>query len=167
MTSNSLVSQQENDIIDVAEVMLLENDEFEPIEFPLKHVFIPGFYCRQIFMPAGSRLTSQIHKTRHPYVISQGKLVIYNKGECVELEAPVTGITNPGTRRILYIKEDTIFTTFHPFSTITGEENSYSKEEKKKLVDDLEELLIEKRINPLIGMSYAELKEEQKKLSHV
>lgn len=167
MTSdNSLVSKRENDLIDVVEVMLLEDEELEPIEFPLTHVFIPGFYIRQIFMPSGSKLTSQIHKTRHPYVISQGKLIIYNKGEAVELVAPITGITNPGTRRILWIISDTIFTTFHAFPCITGEEGSWDPERKEKLIDELEELLIEKRDNPLIGMSYKELKEAQKQLSH-
>jgi hypothetical protein len=30
------------------------------------------------------------------------------------IEAPFTGITKPGTRRVLLIVEDTIWTTFHP-----------------------------------------------------
>jgi hypothetical protein len=31
----------------------------------------------------------------------------------VRLRAPYTGITTPGTQRIIYIHEDTIWTTFH------------------------------------------------------
>jgi quercetin dioxygenase-like cupin family protein len=166
MTYNSLVSNEENQLLDAVEVSLLNMEGTVPIDFPLKHSFVPGFYVRQIFMPKGSKLTSQIHKSRHPYYISQGRLIIWNKGEAVEITAPYTGITEPGTRRYLKILEDTIFTTFHSFPQITGEENNYTDAEKMEIVSEIEKLLAEQRINPLVGMSYKELKSEQKSLSH-
>jgi hypothetical protein len=82
---------------------------------PVKHHFTPGLYCREIFMPAGAVLTSMIHNTEHPFVVSQGRCSVYNEGtgETMEIVAPHFGITLPGTRRLLFIHEDTIWTTFH------------------------------------------------------
>lgn len=82
--------------------------------FRLNHIFTPGLYVREIFMPKGMLLTSRIHLTEHPFVISCGVASIWDdeKG-WVTMSAPHTGITKPGTRRILYIHEDTIFSTFH------------------------------------------------------
>lgn len=88
---------------------------------PLTHRFTPGMYIREIFMPAGSVVVSKIHKTTHPFVISQGVVSVYDqsKGTSETLSAPHTGITGPGTQRLLYIHEDTIWTTFH----VTDETN--------------------------------------------
>lgn len=84
------------------------------IECPLRHSFVPGFYVRQIFMPAGSLVISKIHKTEHPYVITRGKVSVWIEGVGVQnLRAPFTGITKPGTRRVLYVHEDCLWTTFH------------------------------------------------------
>ncbi len=102
------------------------------LEMPVTHSFVPGFYVRQIFMPAGAVLTSKIHKTEHPYVITKGRVrVLTEDGGIVELAAPHSGITKPGTRRLLEILEDTVWTTFHP-TDLTD-------------VDAIEEAIIEKR----------------------
>ncbi len=84
------------------------------VDCPLKHVFTPGLYAREIFMPAGTMIVSRVHKTRHPFVISLGHVAVWTEERgMVELRAPFSGVTEPGTRRILYVFEDTIWTTFH------------------------------------------------------
>lgn len=85
-------------------------------ELPVKHHFTPGLYAREIFMAAGMVLTSKIHNTEHPFVVSKGRCSVYNEltGDSVLIEAPYFGITYPGTRRLLFIHEDTVWTTFHP-----------------------------------------------------
>lgn len=89
---------------------------------PLTHRFTPGLYIREIVMPAGAVVVSKIHKTEHPFVISKGKVSVWTENEgTVTFEAPHTGITKPGTRRILYIHQDTIWTTFHPTDKTTPE----------------------------------------------
>jgi hypothetical protein len=64
-------------------------------------------------MPAGSLLTSMKHKTRHPFLIESGKLRVMDQTGVVDYEAPVLGITEAGTKRVLYIYEDTTWVTFH------------------------------------------------------
>ena len=84
-------------------------------DLPLKHTFTPGLYIRQIFIPARTILTSRIHLTEHPYVISKGDISVWTKEVgTVRLRAPYSGVTRPGTRRLLFAHEDTIWTTYHP-----------------------------------------------------
>lgn len=92
-----------------------EMAQFEPIEAPVINRFTPGLYSREIFMPAGSLITSKIHKTEHPFVVLSGKVSVWtNDGDRVDIEGPYVGTTYPGTRRVLYIHEDTRWITFHP-----------------------------------------------------
>jgi hypothetical protein len=85
-------------------------------EFPVKHRFTPGLYIREIFMPKGSLIVSKIHKTEHPFVVSQGsaRIISDDSGHIETVSAPHCGITKPGTRRVLFIVEDCVWTTFHP-----------------------------------------------------
>jgi len=85
-------------------------------DLEIVHRFTPGLYSREMRVKAGSMVTSKIHKTRHPFVVSQGHLTVWNPatGECVEIRAPYHGVTEPGTRRVALIHADTIWTTFHP-----------------------------------------------------
>lgn len=86
-------------------------------ELPVEHKFFPGLYARTIFMPAGAMIVSKIHRTEHPYVVTEGQALVWTaeKG-AVHIMAPHMGRTTPGTRRILYILENCTWTTFHPVS---------------------------------------------------
>lgn len=122
--------------LDRLELAMLEG--FPVVEMPLKHRFTPGIYAREIFMKAGTLCTSKIHKIQHPFVVLEGKVSVYNvlDGSVVHLEAPHVGITEPGTRRLLYIHEDCRWITFHPNPDNTED------------LDDLEMQLIERRELP-------------------
>ncbi len=90
-------------------------ERFEPVDMPVTHRFTPGLYAREIFMPAGTLLTSKIHKTEHPFVVLSGKVSVWTgDGDEELIEGPHVGITKPGTRRVLYTHEDTRWITFHP-----------------------------------------------------
>jgi len=80
---------------------------------PLKHTFVDGAYIREIFMPKGIIITSKIHKICHPYFIMKGDCSVLTDEGVARLKAPYHGITQPGTKRILYIHEDTIWITVH------------------------------------------------------
>ncbi len=110
---SGLAPEDAMQLVDQVEKVLV--DSGAPIlEFPVIHRFTPGMYIREIFMPAGSLLTSKIHNTEHPYVISKGKVSVWTGDDgVVTLKAPHTGITKPGTRRVLFTHEDTTWVTFH------------------------------------------------------
>ena len=104
--NNQLLNQLEQELV----------DRFPAVECPVIHRFTPGMYSREIMMPAGSLITSKIHRTEHQFVVLSGLCRVYNAEDdsFLELSAGHVGITYPGTRRVLYMLEDTRWVTFHP-----------------------------------------------------
>lgn len=104
-------------IMDIEEKMLksshLLDHKSEDDGFRLKHTFTPGLYVREFTMPAGTMVTSRIHMHEHPFVISKGKVSVYDGESIVTYTAPYQGVTKVGTKRILFNHEETVWTTFH------------------------------------------------------
>lgn len=124
-----------DEIIDAVEAIIAQHP---PVDCPLVHRFTNNMYIREIFMPAGSLITSKIHKTEHPFVISKGSCTVWtDEGESMTLSAPYCGITKPNTRRVLFIHEDCVWTTFH----VTD----------KKTPEEVEDDIIQKHDNPLLS----------------
>ena len=80
---------------------------------PVKHSFADGCYIREIFNPAGLLLVTKIHKKKHPYFLMKGKMSILTEEGVKHVEAPHHGITNPGTKRVIYTHTDCVFITVH------------------------------------------------------
>ena len=84
------------------------------IQMPVSHHFPPGLYVRQITIPKGTLLTSREHLHRHPFFISEGDISVTSETEgVVRYVAPFAGITEAGTRRVLFAHETTVWTTVH------------------------------------------------------
>ena len=162
-----MIIRENDDRLDELEVAMLEN--FEPVHCLTTHMFTDGMYIREIFMPAGSLITSKVHKTEHPYIVSYGKVAVSIDGnEWIEITAPYTNITKPGTRRVLYILEDCIWTTFHKVDDMKSEYNDLNDDEKENIVKEIEEKILEPHINYLTGtdikQEYLKVLEETKKI---
>jgi hypothetical protein len=133
-----------------------ETDELEaamqdcaPVNCPLTHTFTPGMYSRTIFMPAGTLITSLVHRTEHQFIISAGiALVKIRAGEWERLAAPHIGITKPKTRRILYIEQDCLWTTFHRVDISPKDDSEESISEAVRLIENE---IIEPHENKLLG----------------
>lgn len=112
--------------VDQAEAAMvngLASGVFVPIECAWEHRFTPGLYTRTITMPAGALITSKIHRTEHPFVIRRGRVRVWDRVHGVqELTDGHLGITQPGTRRVLFCLEETVWTTFHPTDKTTVDE---------------------------------------------
>lgn len=90
----------------------------ETLDLPLSHKFTTNLYSREIFLPADALVTSKIHKTQHQFVLLQGKASVWtNDGDEVVISAPYVGVTEAGTRRVVYAHEDCRWITFHPTKT--------------------------------------------------
>ena len=162
-----MIIRENDDRLDELEVAMLEN--CEPVHCLTTHRFTDGMYIREIFMPAGSLITSKIHKTEHPYIVSYGKVAVsIDSEDWNEITAPYTGITKPGTRRVLYIIEDCIWTTFHRIDDMKSEYNELGDEGKESIVKEIEEKLLEPHVNYLTGTDikteYLKALEETKKI---
>lgn len=133
-----------NGIIDAVQVAIGEETQ---VPCPIKHLFTPGLYIREIIMPTGIIAVSKIHNSCHPFVVSKGCYAVVNalSGIPEVIEAPYTGVTIKGSRRVFHIIEDVTLTTFHPFDFITGDENNWTDEQKEALAERIEEIIIDKR----------------------
>ena len=123
------------------------------IDIDIRHYFTKGLYCREMFVPAGVMLTSKIHRTEHPYIISMGSVSVVKKDDNGEdiygdyMEAPYFGVTYKGTRRVIYAHTDTIWTTIHPTTVIP---KSDSEEDILAAALEVEDIIIEPHKNKLL-----------------
>lgn len=86
----------------------------EPAALEFRHTFTPGMYAREMRAPKGALLISKVHFTTHPFVLSKGKLALWDDEHgVVDVCAPYSGITRAGTVRMALVLEDCIWTTFH------------------------------------------------------
>jgi hypothetical protein len=88
----------------------------------LTHTFAGGCYVREINMPKGQLMTTGIHKKEHPFFVLKGDVSILTDAGIVRIVAPYSGVTKPGTKRLIYINEDTIWATVHATDKETVEE---------------------------------------------
>lgn len=133
--------------IDQLEKALLDN--CETVVCPLIHRFVPGMYIREIFMPQGAIVTSQIHRTTHPFFILKGKVSVFSENDGEQfLEAPYSGITTPNTKRVIKVHEDTVWITCHPTDI---QPKNDSEEARLEAVNLIGEQIIEPHINEYLG----------------
>lgn len=81
--------------------------------YPVTHHFADGQYAREIFIPKHSIVIGKIHKHAHPNVISLGDVTVVTEFGIKRMKAPLTFVSQPGTKRALITHEDTIWTTNH------------------------------------------------------
>ena len=85
-----------------------------PAACPVQHHFAPGAYGREMTLPAGLVVVGKIHKHAHMNVISKGRVQVFTEQDGVlELAAPCTFVSSPGTKRVVHVLEETVWTTVH------------------------------------------------------
>jgi hypothetical protein len=80
------------------------------------HAFGPHCYIRGLPMPAGLLIIGRLHKSRHQFQLTRGTVLIDNGDGPVELTAdlaPITLITEPGTKRAIVAITDAYVQTVH------------------------------------------------------
>jgi quercetin dioxygenase-like cupin family protein len=91
-----------------------EMDNCPQIEQPLTHHFTDGLYGREIFNPKGCLIVTKEHRQANFSFILRGSLEVITEDGRKTLKAPAFFKTVPGTKRVLYSLEDTVFITVHP-----------------------------------------------------
>ena len=86
------------------------------------HDFADGQYIRSITMPKGLLVATKIHLKNHPFFVMKGKCSVYSEDGVEVIEAPHQGITHSGTKRVLYIHEECVWTTVHRTDKLSVEE---------------------------------------------
>ena len=89
-------------------------DHLEGDCFPLDHSFAPGVYARTITLPADSVIVGKLHRHAHHNFIQRGKVSVLTEEGPKTLQGPCHFVSFPGTKRVVYAHEETVWTTIHP-----------------------------------------------------
>lgn len=91
-----------------AQMRMMEQLPIKPV-----HHFADGLYAREITIRAGTILTGKVHSTEHLNIVSQGRIAVWTEDGMKIVAAPCTLISRPGTKRVGFALEDTVWTTIH------------------------------------------------------
>lgn len=111
----------------------------------LRHTFSPGVYVRELEIPRGAIVIGHLHKTEHVNMLIKGRMSVVVDGKLVEVSAPFVVNSLPGTRKIGFAHEDSVWANVHA----TNETD----------LEKLEDALIEKsdtfKVHELEAISHA------------
>tara|TARA_R100000541_G_scaffold33012_1_gene41704 strand:+ start:3439 stop:3891 length:453 start_codon:yes stop_codon:yes gene_type:complete len=104
--------------------------------FPLKHTFADGIYVRQMSMDKGTIVVGAIHKHLHVWFLLTGHISVATEETTEDYIAPCYVVATPGTKRVIYANEESIFVNIHKNPT-----NSQNIEwlEKEIVAKDIKE----------------------------
>tara|TARA_R110002012_G_scaffold238407_1_gene412231 strand:+ start:880 stop:1323 length:444 start_codon:yes stop_codon:yes gene_type:complete len=97
-------------------------------EIPITHKFADQLYIRQMDMKAGQIVVGAIHNHLHVWFLMTGRVLINNNGNKIEHIAPCYTVSKPGSRRVIYAVEDSIFINVHKNPTNTKDIKKLEKE---------------------------------------
>lgn len=121
------------------EALETQIEKMPQAECPVRHIFAPGIYAREMTIPAGVVLTGAVHRTEHLNIVSKGRITVSTDDGMKEVRAPYTFVSKPGTKRVGYAHEETVWTTIHATTTTD--------------LDELVEELTESTAKQLLGGS--------------
>jgi hypothetical protein len=148
MQQVSAIFEADTDYDHKIDELELYMSKFPLVECPVKHVFTENLYTRTIFMEQGTLVISMKHRFRHQYSVLAGSAWVFIEGKWEHIEAPYMGITEAGTRRVLYIERGCIWSTSH---VVEFTPESDSEEDVAEAVMANFDNLYVKRVNPLLG----------------
>jgi hypothetical protein len=80
---------------------------------PLKHLFAPGAYGRQITVPKDHWVIGKIHKHAHLNFLMQGRVAVLTEDGLMVMQAPFSFVSRPGAKRLVLALEETVWATVH------------------------------------------------------
>tara|TARA_R110000744_G_scaffold376660_1_gene491053 strand:- start:448 stop:897 length:450 start_codon:yes stop_codon:yes gene_type:complete len=109
--------------------------------FPLKHTFADGIYVRQMSMNKGSVVVGAIHKHLHVWFLLTGKIRVGTEESFEDYISPCYVVATPGTKRVIYAMEESIFVNIHKNPTNSQDIDFLEKEIVAKDFKEYEEYI--------------------------
>ena len=109
--------------------------------FPLKHTFADGIYVRQMSMKPGSIVVGAIHKHLHVWFLLTGNISVATEENTEDYIAPCYVVATPGTKRVIYANEESIFVNIHKNPTNSQDIEWLEKEIVAKDFKEYEEYI--------------------------
>ena len=117
----------------------------DSVIFPLKHSFADGVYIREMSMNKGSLLVGAIHNHLHVWFLMSGHITVATEEESIEYIAPCPIIATPGSKRVIYANENTVFVNIHKNPTNCRSIEELEKDIVSKTFEDYEEYINKKQ----------------------
>lgn len=96
-------------IEELEEAMLpLPQEDMTPTNY-----FADGVYVRSLFMRKGTVFIGRVHLRECVNILVKGDLTLLTVDGPVRLVAPQIFVSAPGTKKVVFINEDALFTTTH------------------------------------------------------
>tara|TARA_R100001440_G_scaffold28957_3_gene46516 strand:- start:2635 stop:3087 length:453 start_codon:yes stop_codon:yes gene_type:complete len=109
--------------------------------FPLKHTFADGIYVRQMSMEKGSVVVGAIHKHLHVWFLLSGHISVATEKGIEDYVAPCYVVAKPGTKRVIYANDNSIFVNIHKNPTNTQDIQQLEKDIVAKDIKEYEEYI--------------------------
>jgi hypothetical protein len=81
---------------------------------PVRHLFEPGVYIREITIPAEMLFIGRTHTHGHRCELVSGKIMLITEEAKTHMEAPAELWSKPEFAMCLYAKTDVVGRTYHP-----------------------------------------------------
>jgi quercetin dioxygenase-like cupin family protein len=109
--------------------------------FPLEHTFADGIYVRQMSMNKDSLVVGAIHNHLHVWFLMSGHITVATENESNEYIAPCHVLATPGTKRVIYANEDSVFVNVHKNPSNCQDIEELEKEIVSATFEDYQEYL--------------------------
>jgi len=134
-------------ILDFQSMLVSNADEINIVThqdskiFPLKHTFADGIYVRQMSMNPGSVVVGAIHKHLHVWFLLTGRISVVTEEVTEDYISPCYVVATPGTKRVIYAHEESIFVNIHKNPTNSQDIEWLEKEIVAKDFKEYEEYI--------------------------
>ena len=108
---------------------------------PIKHTFADSIYIRQMDMQKDSVVVGAIHKHLHVWFLLTGHISVVTEENTEDYIAPCYVVATPGTKRVIYANEESIFVNIHKNPTNTQDIQQLEKDIVAKDFKEYEEYI--------------------------
>jgi len=109
--------------------------------FPLKHTFADGIYVRQMSMCKDTFVVGAIHKHLHVWFLLTGNISVVTEDKTEDYIAPCYVVAEPGTKRVIYANENSLFVNIHKNPSNTQDIDVLTKEIVADTYEEYEEYI--------------------------
>jgi quercetin dioxygenase-like cupin family protein len=109
--------------------------------FPLKHTFADGVYVRQMFMGKDTVVVGAIHNHLHVWFLLAGEITVATEEVSEVYVGPCYVVSTPGTKRVIYANEDSVFVNVHKNPTNCEDIDMLEKEIVSATFEEYEEYI--------------------------
>jgi quercetin dioxygenase-like cupin family protein len=140
LNSRKKILEFQNTLIENADEVNIVTHQDSKL-FPLKHTFADGIYVRQMSMDIGTVVVGAIHKHLHVWFLLSGHISVATEESVEDYIAPCYVVAKPGTKRVIYANEDSIFVNIHKNPTNSQDIEWLEKEIVAKTREEYEEYI--------------------------